>query len=104
MRRTLGPALVALLMLGVMAPAAMADGGTAQPPAKASVQLSLPDAFFVQRQAVTVPKRLIHVHGVVRPYVSGQVVKVRISLGPRKFKIDHLRVRPSAGARYGQFT
>jgi L,D-transpeptidase catalytic domain len=104
MTRRLGPALVALLMLGATTPAAMADSGTAPPPAKASVQLSLPDAFLVQRQAVTVPKRLIHVHGVVRPYVSGQVVNVRISLGSRKFKTDHLRVRPSPGGRNGQFT
>jgi hypothetical protein len=104
MTRRSGPALVALLMLGAMAPAAMADSGTAQPPAKASVQLTLPDVFFVQHQAVTVPKRLIHVHGVVRPYVAGQVVNVRISLGSRTFKTDHLRVRPSPGGRYGQFT
>jgi hypothetical protein len=100
----LGPALVALLMLGAMAPAAMADTGTAPPPVKASVKLTLPDVFFVQRQAVTVPKRLIHVHGVVRPYVAGQVVKVRISLGSRNFKTDQLRVRRSPGGSYGQFT
>jgi hypothetical protein len=100
----LGPALVALLMLGAMAPAAMADTGTAPPPVKASVKLTLPDVFFVQRQAVTVPKRLIHVHGVVRPYVAGQVVKVRISLGSRNFKTDRLRIRRSPGGSYGQFT
>jgi hypothetical protein len=115
MRKRLGPALVALLVLGAAAPAAaLADGGSAQPPsssgpapappAKASVQLTLPDVFFVHRDALTVPRRLIHLHGVVRPYIPDQWVNVRISVGSRRFKTDRLRIRPSAGSNYGQFT
>ncbi len=104
MTRRLGPALVALLMSGALAPAALADGGLAQPPAKASVALSLPDAFFVHGDALTVPRRVTHVRGVVRPYVPGQMVNVRIWVGSRHFKTDQLRVKPGPGGRYGQFT
>ncbi|HEY7836232.1 MAG TPA: hypothetical protein VIB59_02125, partial [Solirubrobacteraceae bacterium] len=35
--------------------------------AKGAMTLYLPDAFFVSRQAVTVPNRVIHLGGVVRP-------------------------------------
>ena len=114
MRTRLGPALVALLTLGALAPAAMADGGSSTPPAggspppappaKASVHLYLPDAFFVHGDALTVPKRLIHVHGVVSPYVPGQWVNLRALVGSRQFKTDRLRVKPAPGAKYGQFT
>jgi hypothetical protein len=130
MKTRVGPALVALIILGALAPAAMADSGSTQPPAsaapaptsstppaatsptstpapppvQASVRLYLPDVFIVHRDAVTVPKRRVHVHGVVRPYVSGQWVNVRISVGSRQFKTDRLRIRPAEGGSYGEFT
>src|SRR5436309_432837 len=50
------------------------------PPAKpkrGSLKLYMFDAFFVHRQPVTVPGRLLHVSGVVRPYVPGQWVSVK---------------------------
>ena len=74
------------------------------PARRASVTLYLPDAFFVQRQPVTVPRRSFHVAGIVRPYIPGQWVVVRSYLGWRLIKSDKLRVRPSRGKRYGEFT
>src|SRR5690348_11760798 len=64
-------------------------------PVKASGRIYLPDAFFVHKQAVTVPKRWIHVNGVVFPYVPHQRVTVRISLNHRQFKKVRLRLKPS---------
>jgi hypothetical protein len=66
--------------------------------------LYLPDAFFVHRQPVTVPRRSFHVFGIVRPYVGGQWVLVRTYLGRRLIKSDKLRLKPSRNHRYGQFT
>ena len=101
MKRTLGPALAALLVVGVFASSASAS---TEGPAKATIKLYLPDAFFVHGQALTVPQRLIHVKGVVRPYVPDQWVNVRISVGSRQFKTDRLQVKPSPGGTYGTFT
>ena len=42
--------------------------------AKGALKLYLHDAFVVSRELVTVPDRVIHVDGVVRPYVPGQHV------------------------------
>jgi L,D-transpeptidase-like protein len=105
MTRRWGPALVALFVSGILAQNALAAGGSTQPaPPKAAVRLLLPDAFFVHGAPVTVPGRLIHVGGVVRPYVPDQWVNVRISVGSRHVKTDHLRVKPSRGGAYGRFT
>src|ERR1700712_3370658 len=57
-------------------------------PAKGSVPLFLPDAFFVSHQPVSTPGRTVHVDGLVRPYVSGQWVTVRAYLGHRLIKTD----------------
>ncbi len=46
-------------------------------PVKGAGRIYLPDAFFVHRQAVTVPERRIHVKGVVFPYLPGQRVTLR---------------------------
>ncbi len=46
----------------------------------------------------------MHIHGVVRPYVPGQLVLVRASVNGKQFKTDHLRIRPAPGGRTGQFT
>jgi len=73
-------------------------------PAKASVKLYLLDSFFVSRQPVTVPGRVLHVGGVVRPYVAGQSVSVRTFLGRRLVKSDRLRIKPSRNGAYGAFT
>jgi hypothetical protein len=77
---------------------------TALPPPAGRLVLYLPNAFFVRRQPVTVPRRSFRVVGIVRPYVAGQWVAVRTYLGGRLAKSDELRVRPSRGRRFGQFT
>jgi hypothetical protein len=72
-------------------------------PAAAKLTLYLPDAFFVHRQPVTVPRRLFHVVGIVRPYVAGQWVEVRAFLGHKRIKTDLLRLKPSRNHAYGHF-
>jgi len=71
--------------------------------AAAKVTLYLPDAFFVNRQPVTVPRRLFHVVGIVRPYVAGQWVQIRAFLGRKRIKTDLLRLKPSRNHTYGRF-
>ena len=61
------------------------------------------DSFFVSRNPVTVPKRLIHANGVVYPYVPNQWVHVKIMLGNRVIRSDNWRLRPSKNGRYGWF-
>ena len=77
-----------------------APAGAAAPSGHA--RLYLPDAFFVH-EAVTVPKRTIHIVGIVRPYVPGQPVTVRAKLGNRVVKT--IRVTPAASRNhsYGHF-
>jgi L,D-transpeptidase catalytic domain len=74
-----------------------------KPAATASVTLYLPDAFFVHRHAVTVPRRVVHVVGIVRPYVAGQSVLVRATLSGRVIKSEQLGLTPSRNHGYGHF-
>jgi hypothetical protein len=85
--------------------AAGSNGSTppAAGPATASVRLYLPDAFFVHREAVTVPRRLLHVFGIVRPYVPGQWVTVEAFLGRRLIEKREFRLKPSPTDSYGRF-
>jgi hypothetical protein len=73
-------------------------------PAKGSITLYLPDAYFVGGQPVMVPNRTLHVGGVVRPFVRGQSVTVRSFLGSRLIKSDRLRIKRSRNGTYGRFT
>src|SRR5689334_14693850 len=57
---------------------------------KATAALFLPDIFVVSKGAVTVPGRLVHARGVVKPYVPGQVVQIKEFLGKHRFKTDTL--------------
>jgi hypothetical protein len=107
------PGAAAVFALGVLvastgaATAASSTSGSGQAPAvaaKGSVRLYLPDAFFVQRHPVTVPRRRFHVQGVVRPYVAGEWVSVRAFAGRRLFKSDRLRIKLSPGHSYGTFS
>jgi hypothetical protein len=74
-----------------------------RPAVKGSPRLFLPDEFFVSRNPVTVPKRLVHVGGVVRPYVPGQYVTVKIFLGRRVIKSGRYRLKRSRDGRSGHF-
>jgi hypothetical protein len=71
---------------------------------RAKATLYLQNAFFVNRQAVTVPDRAMQVGGVVRPYVRGQWVDVKAFIGDKRIKYDRLRIRPSRNGTYGRFT
>jgi hypothetical protein len=73
------------------------------PPVKGSASLFLPDAFVVGHRAVTVPRRVVHVTGVVRPYVAGQAVDVKAFLGRRLIKSARLRVQASHSKSFGRF-
>jgi hypothetical protein len=100
--------VVLTLISGLFAAAGAraATGASALPAAavKPSVRLYLPDAFFVNRQPVTVPDRVLHAGGVVRPFVAGQWVTARTFLGRRLVKSAQLRIKRAANGRYGTFT
>jgi hypothetical protein len=73
-------------------------------PARATLRLAVPDAFLIGGHLVTVPGRVVHVKGVVRPYVPGQRVLVKASVDGKRFKTDRLRIMPSPGGTSGRFT
>jgi hypothetical protein len=85
-------------------PAAAVTKKVAAKPANGTLTLYLPDAYFVNRQPVTVPNRVLHVDGIVRPYVPGQWVTVRSFLAGRVIKTDRLRVKPSPRRLFGRFS
>lgn len=69
--------------------------------ALAQVWLHLPDAFFVDRQAVTVPGRVLHVVGVEWPYVPGQWVRLRVYLGGHLIRSGAFQLQ--SHGKYGEF-
>jgi hypothetical protein len=96
---------IAALAAGVVAVAATpASAAAASQPAHATIRLSVPDAFLVGGHLVTVPGRVIHVKGVVRPYVPGQTVLVKAFVGGRQFKTDRLSIKASPGGSAGRFS
>jgi hypothetical protein len=98
-------ALAAPTLAGAHSKAAAAKAPAAKAPAaRGHIRIYLPDAFFVARQAVTVPKRVIRVGAVVRPYVPGQFVTVKAFIGRRVIKSARLRLQPSRNHAYGHFT
>jgi hypothetical protein len=101
--RVTAVAVVVAFIAAISATPAAAATAPAQP-AHGTLRLSVPDAFLVGGKLVTVPGRIVHVKGIVRPYVAGQTVLVKAFVGSRRFKTDHLRVRPVPGRRYGEFT
>jgi hypothetical protein len=101
--RRLGAAAVAALMLPIASANAATTTPTTPVQAKGSLQLTLPDAYSVNKQAVTVPNRTLHVHGVVVPYVKGQKVTVKAFLQNKVVKTAHLWIYPSKNGRYGWF-
>jgi hypothetical protein len=66
------------------------------------VWLHVPGAFFVDQQAVTVPRRVVHVVGGMWPYVADQWVTLRAYLGKRLIRSGGYRLKPRG--RYGEFT
>jgi hypothetical protein len=94
-------AAVAALSAG---PATAAGSPAPTRPVFGKLTLTLPDAFLVSHQLVTIPGRAVHVRGTVRPYVPGQWVLVQASVDGQVFKTGHLRIRPGPGGRTGEFT
>jgi L,D-transpeptidase catalytic domain len=91
--------VLALAALGpAHALAAPAEAPSAHP------WLQLPDAFSVGGQAVTVPRRAVHVTGGEWPYVAGQWVTLQASLRGRPIETRVLRLAPSPRDSYGRFT
>jgi hypothetical protein len=103
MRRVLLALTLATAALSLWLSAGPAFAAGASPAVPGHARLYLTGAFFVHRDAVTVPGREVEVEGFVRPYVPGQVVAVTSSVGRHKFKTDRLRVKP-AGTGIGAFT
>lgn len=94
---------IACLITAVAAAAGALPGVAAGAPSSRA-RLRLEGAFYVHRAAVTVPGRPFAVRGVVRPFVAGQWVRVRLSVDQHVFKTDRLRIKPGAGGSYGTFT
>ncbi|HWE10515.1 MAG TPA: L,D-transpeptidase [Solirubrobacteraceae bacterium] len=110
MRRHLASCAVGLAVTSaslwlVAGSAAAAGPPSTTPPAAPAAQahLYLSGAFYVHRDAVTVPGRPVDVQGLVRPYIPGQTVEVKAYIGRRLFKTDRLRVKPD-GTNAGAFT
>jgi hypothetical protein len=111
MRRIRG-LLAASMLIALLAPIASASAATTAgktkqvkhvKQAKGSMKLYLPDAYFVNHDAVMVPNRTIHVHGVVWPYVRGQKVTLTASIGSHVIGSFHTWIYQSKNGRYGQF-
>jgi L,D-transpeptidase catalytic domain len=84
-----------------------APAAAAAPPARpahGTIRLYIPEAFRVGGHLVTVPGRVIHIEGVVRPYVAGQTVLLKASVGGKRFRTDRLQLRPSPSGASGRFT
>jgi hypothetical protein len=80
---------------------------TPVPPAtavRASARLILPDAFFVDRKALIVPGRAMHVAGQVRPYLPGQTVSFKVLIGHKLIENKTFRIKLSPNKKYGLFT
>ncbi|HLY47902.1 MAG TPA: L,D-transpeptidase [Solirubrobacteraceae bacterium] len=68
-----------------------------------SATIYLPDVFFVEHRAVTVPRRSFHVVGIVRPYLPGQSLTVQARLGQRVIRTEKVTPIASANRTYGHF-
>lgn len=97
-------AVAAATVVAIFAASAGPATAAGTAPTRGTLHLSVPDAFLVSHQLVTVTGRTVHVQGVVRPYVPGQIVLLRAYIGRRLLKTEHLAVGPSRGGRYGTFT
>jgi len=99
--RVAAVATLVAALAGVMLAPSAAEASTASTP---TLRLTVPDAFLVGGHLVTVPGRVVDVKGIVSPYVPGQTVVVRDSVGGKQFKTDTLRVNPAPGGSNGRFT
>jgi len=89
--------------LGLAALVPMQADAAPEQRASAHPWLQLPGAFFLGRQAVTVPHRVVDVVGGEWPYVAGQWVTLRVSRAGRVIETRELALRASPRGNYGQF-
>jgi hypothetical protein len=73
-------------------------------PAKGQLLVALAGIFHVNGRPVTITNRAVRVNGYVRPFVAGQTVTVRASVGPRLIHSERVRVIRSRGGTYGHFS
>lgn len=95
--------VAALLFAGVLPTQALASGTPSTSSAAAHPWLQLPSAFFLGRQAVSVPRRAIDIAGGEWPYVAGQTVTLQAFLDGHLIKSRKLALRPSARGGFGQY-
>lgn len=88
--------------IGAGSSTAAATGPTT--PTRVTARLYTSGVFHVKGMPITIPGRPVQLTGVVRPYVSGQVVKVRALLDGRLFRTDSFALKPSKRAVYGWFS
>ena len=87
-----------------LAAPALASANPSSGAVKPSVHLSLPDSFVVLGHPVTVPGRLIHLAGVIRPYVAGQRVAMAVLEGKRIVKRAWVHVAQTRPGQPGRFS
>lgn len=73
-------------------------------PAKGQLLVALAGIFHVSGKPVTITNRAIRVNGYVRPFVAGQTVTVRASVGRTVVHSERVRVARSRGGTYGHFS
>ena len=95
------------LAVGAFVPSqALASAPSSTPatsPATAHPWLHSDGAFFLNRGAVTIPRRAVTLVGGEWPYVQGQTVTVQVSLGGRVIKSRELSLAPSRHHNSGEF-
>ena len=72
-------------------------------PVKGAAKLYLHGASAVQGKTVTVPGRMLHVTGFVRPYVAHQQITLTARLGTHQLSKHTLRIRPAGSGHAGEF-
>jgi len=88
-----------LLVLLALIPAAIpaAASGQASPPATGRIVLSWDRQFHLRAQPVALQGQMLKLRGTVSQFVPGQVVTVRVNIGPRRVLLARRTVEP-AGA------
>jgi L,D-transpeptidase-like protein/putative peptidoglycan binding protein len=101
MVRTDARALLALLTV-VPAVVPAAASGQASPPAEGGISLTWERQFRLGAQSVALQGQMLRLRGTVSQFVPGQVVTVRVNIGPRRVVLARRTIQPAGGR--GGFT
>ena len=96
MARTDARALLALLTL-VLAAVPAAASGQGSPPAPGGIVLTWDRQLHLRAQSVAMQGQMLKLRGTVGQFVPGQVVTVRVNIGPRRVVLARRTIEP-AGA------